>query len=267
MDRVEVLLEEFSRINNELLTGQRAAYRELARTAAARERAQRYVGMLAHDLNSPLTVILGYVEELLADDALRNDQRHMLERVERSALLIRSLVSEIGTGFDAEVEERYDPQPVPFRGLVESVVSRHLLLSAGKQISLVLAGPSPGAPGGDGVLGDFVQLERVLNNLIGNAVKYSPAGTEVRVEVEADEEAVRTRVIDQGPGIAEDAHERVFEMFHREPGALREEGLGLGLFISRRIAEKHGGSLAVTSCPGHGATFTLTLPRWTADRS
>jgi signal transduction histidine kinase len=99
----------------------------------------------------------------------------------------------------------------------------------------------------------------VLANLLDNAVKYSPAGDEVRVTAFSRDDVVRVDVSDNGPGIPEDDQRVIFEKFGRAPGSARP-GTGLGLFIARSIAEAHGGALDVRSVPDRGATFILELP-------
>jgi signal transduction histidine kinase len=101
----------------------------------------------------------------------------------------------------------------------------------------------------------------VLTNLIDNAVKYSPAGGAVEVATYADDGTVRVDVRDEGPGIAREDQQLIFEKFGRvDVAGGRKPGTGLGLFIARSIAEAHGGALRVRSTPARGATFTLELP-------
>lgn len=109
-----------------------------------------------------------------------------------------------------------------------------------------------------GALGDFKRALQVLVNLIGNAVRYGPEGSTVRVSVEQRGDRVAAVVADQGSGIAPENHERVFEKFERL-GA-REPGSGLGLYISRRLARAMGGDIAIESGAGEGARFVFTLP-------
>jgi signal transduction histidine kinase len=120
--------------------------------------------------------------------------------------------------------------------------------------------------GQSGLYADAVRLEQVLNNLVGNAVKYSPPGTRVRVEVAGGPDEVAVTVADEGPGIPPELVARVFHPFIR--GASEHEevaGVGLGLYVSKRIVEAHGGTLVLVRGPGPGATFRFTLPRLTAE--
>jgi signal transduction histidine kinase len=111
------------------------------------------------------------------------------------------------------------------------------------------------------VRGDAERLRQVLTNLIDNAIKYSPAGSEVEVRAYPEDGRIRIDVRDRGPGIAKADQKLIFEKFGRVtgPGATRP-GTGLGLFIARSIAEAHGGALEVHSAPEQGSTFTLELP-------
>jgi len=109
------------------------------------------------------------------------------------------------------------------------------------------------------IRGDRERLRQLIDNLISNAVKYSEAGGEVLVEARTDDGRVVVRVRDKGPGIPVEYQAQIFEKFGRAAG-IAKPGTGLGLFLSRSFAEAHGGSLAVESRPGEGATFTLVLP-------
>ena len=113
------------------------------------------------------------------------------------------------------------------------------------------------------VRGDRDRLQQVLTNLLDNAVKYSPAGEEVRVNAFQQDSRVRIEVSDRGPGVPADQQRMIFEKFGRgqSAGSPGKPGTGLGLFIARSIAEAHGGSVEVSSATQGGATFTLTLPR------
>jgi signal transduction histidine kinase len=110
------------------------------------------------------------------------------------------------------------------------------------------------------VIGDQDRLGQVLDNLLGNAIKYSPAERPVLVAIEADKLEARLSVADQGPGIPADVLPHLFERFYRGQHPTGEPGLGLGLYISRMLVEALGGQLTVASVPGKGSTFTVALP-------
>ena len=103
--------------------------------------------------------------------------------------------------------------------------------------------------------------EEALCNLLDNAVKYTPAGGAVTVEVKNYELFSAIRVRDTSPGIPEEEQAKIFGRFYRAPGAYQTEGVGIGLYLTRQIAEKQGGYVKVESAPGKGSVFSLFLPR------
>jgi signal transduction histidine kinase len=113
------------------------------------------------------------------------------------------------------------------------------------------------------VMGDTLALRRALDNLLSNALKFTPAGGRVTVRLYATEHAVQVEVADTGIGIAADQLERIFERFYQVDGSSTRKygGMGLGLSLVKSIVEGHGGRVAVVSAPGVGTTFTVTLPR------
>jgi signal transduction histidine kinase len=116
------------------------------------------------------------------------------------------------------------------------------------------------------VVGDALRLEQVLQNLLQNAVKYSPAGSEIVIEVAPDEHQARIAVHDYGSGIAPSARPSLFQRFFRAADAYATTGLGLGLYISKAIMDLHGGDIEVESAVGAGSTFIIRLPRiWLQD--
>jgi signal transduction histidine kinase len=110
------------------------------------------------------------------------------------------------------------------------------------------------------VRGDRERLRQVLQNLVDNAVKYSPADGDVQVSARQDNGVVRINVVDAGPGIPTEDQRLIFEKFGRSNAGGAKPGTGLGLFIARSIAEAHGGTLVVESEPRRGSCFTLELP-------
>jgi signal transduction histidine kinase len=117
------------------------------------------------------------------------------------------------------------------------------------------------APVGVVVLGDRVRLERVMHNVVGNAIQYSAGRTPVRVEVSQDDAWVTLAVRDRGVGIPADDLPHVFTLFYRASTARGVPGRGIGLASARTIVEQHGGQITVQSTVGEGTTVTITLPR------
>lgn len=217
-----------------------------------------FLSMVTHDIKGPLTVILGYAE-LLSDPEERPSPvllADTLGRIRESGEQIHALVSNFVELARIEAgAHRVELHPVDLAEVVGRLVANHAPRARRKGIELVLEDTAvPQVPG------DRPQLERVLLNLLGNAIKYSPKGSRIVVRLAASDAEVTVAVEDTGPGIAADDLGGIFERYRRAP-ATRVEGVGLGLFIARTIARAHGGDVAVASTPGEGATFTLRLPR------
>jgi signal transduction histidine kinase len=152
-----------------------------------------------------------------------------------------------------------NPQPVDLAGLTRSVLDElaSLVQEQGHRISLALDDGPPAA------LGDAQLLRQVVLNLVSNAIKYTPPGGEISVEVRAEGPSVRWSIRDSGIGIPDEARARLFEKFYRADNVaqIETEGTGLGLYIVRLIVEHLGGRVWCESGEGHGAAFFVTLPR------
>jgi signal transduction histidine kinase len=142
--------------------------------------------------------------------------------------------------------------------LVQRNVELNGILAGKKQIALELVDETPIVP----MEVDGPRIEQVLNNLIGNAIKFSHPGTTIRVELAQNEESATISVRDQGEGIPAGELEKLFQPFQKTStrSTRGEQGAGLGLAIVRKIVEEHGGRIAVRSEVGIGSTFTVTLP-------
>lgn len=209
-------------------------------------------------LRSPLDDIVSQAEMIGAqnDGPLRRDYVQYAVDIARAGRHLLAIVEDLA---DLEVVE--DPQFVPDRETIDLAD----LGRRGAGLLTVRAGNTSvriDAPALDDVLparGDFRRTLQIVVNLIGNAVRYSPAGSMIWVRSERDDDTAVLIVADQGKGIAVEDQARIFEKFERvDP---REaEGSGLGLYISRRLARVMGGDIVVDSAPGQGARFVLTLP-------
>jgi signal transduction histidine kinase len=154
-------------------------------------------------------------------------------------------------------ELKLAPRQVELRPFLEEATRWHAVLAGAKDIDVTLRDVADGW-----VRADPIRLRQVLDNLISNAVKYSPSGSTVSVAAERATQAWRLSVQDQGPGIHPEDRERLFQEFARlsaKPTA-GERSTGLGLAIARRVVEAHGGSIGAESTPGEGATFFVLLP-------
>jgi signal transduction histidine kinase len=226
----------------------------LART---REDQLRYVATVVHDLRNPLAAVqlaVGYVtpkRPLPPEGRIRE----IFGMIGRQLRRLNSLVGDVLNAVQIEAGEIVLRKTTCDLGeLAEASVSLFRSMSPYHRLELSCSGPST-------LLADATRIEQVLNNLIGNAVKYSPQGSLVRVTVGSDDDHLFVAVSDQGPGISPALQSQIFRPFARGPSEHEEvEGIGLGLYVSKRILEAHGGSIQVFS-DGRGATFTATLPR------
>lgn len=251
------LLNELSRMNNDYGTQQRRALQDLARAREQLAAAQGVLGVVAHDLRTPLQSVLGFAEFLLDED-LDEHQRDLARRIAGAATQMAGLAEQLletvsGAGSEPE------SAPVDVGVLVEDVVSRHRLLRPARGVDV--RSDLSQLPGGRAaVLGDVARLQRVLDNLVGNAVKFSPDQGTVTIALAATDDEVIISVTDEGPGIDPGELDAVFEPFHRTAEAATVPGVGLGLTIVRQFVEQHGGTVEVRSAAGQGSVFTVRLP-------
>lgn len=219
----------------------------------------RFLGGVAHDLRNPLAVLRAATHLLQPDGGPRlsdDDQREAITVIGRQVTRLERMVGDVLDAARIEsghLELRMNRQDL--RVLAKETVYLHQVSSIKHEIDLEV----PDEP--VMVRCDSTRIEQVLNNLLSNAIKYSPRGGVVTVTVGLDGGQAAVSVTDRGIGIAADELEQVFEPFRRT-GASRETipGVGLGLSVSRRIIEDHGGSIEVTSQPGYGSTFRVLLP-------
>ena len=210
---------------------------------------------ISHQTRTPVANLQLYAQ-LLAEQPLTGQGRRCAEAIaaqsEKLQTLIEALVksSRLETGLLA-----LHPQPGPLAPVVQRAAAQYAPKADTKHICLQV-----GQTEGDARF-DPKWTEEALCNLLDNAVKYTPAGGEVRVEVHPYELFTAVTVQDTGPGIPEAEQAKIFGRFYRAPGAWQVEGLGIGLYLTRQIAAGQGGYIRVNSAPGQGSTFALYLPR------
>lgn len=232
------------------------AYQKLAEQELARK---EFLTNVAHRLRTPLTVATGYLQ-LLQKGLMSGDQLTAgIETVARNVQQIATLVNDIL--FLQELELVLpDFQAVDMNEIARQVVDRYAEKAGEKRINLRFI-PRPGLPP---VSGDAKSLERALMALVDNALKFSSEGSSVEVRPRLDNEKVLVAVKDQGIGIARENLPRIFDRFYHldRSGDELFDGIGLGLAITRQVIEQHHGTLDVSSDPGKGSTFTITLKKW-----
>ena len=213
---------------------------------------------VSHDLRTPLASILAASGSLRQSDvewsaAQRaefvdaiDEEAHRLDRLVGDLLHL----SRIEAGALSPSKGWYD-----VGALVEDVSGRLRPVTRGHRVRVAVPDDLPP------VLLDYVEIDQVLSNLIENAAKYAPAGTDIEVTAAVDGDVMRIEVADRGPGIPPEEARTVFAPFRRLPRDVRTTGTGLGLAIARRLVEAHGGRIGVEPRSGGGSRFVFTLPR------
>jgi two-component system OmpR family sensor kinase len=237
--------------------------REVSETnaKASEERMRRFVADASHELRTPLTSIRGFAElhrqGAVADAA---GTRRVLRRIEDEAARMGLLVDDLLLLARLDQQRPLERCPVDLLALATDAVAGLRVVAPDHPVSLHLddsAGAGPPV-----VLGDAARLRQVLGNLVSNAVQHTPAGTAVRIELATAGDTVRLAVADDGPGMAPEHADRIFERFYRVDSARGRAhgGAGLGLSIVAALVAAHGGTVAALSAPGEGTRFEVMLP-------
>ena len=219
---------------------------------AEKDKLKALIGDISHQTKTPIANILLYTQLLMEQPG----NRACLDALEGQTRKLQSLIdalvktSRLESGVIA-----LHPVPGKLLPMLESAVSQLAPKAAAKGIQIVLESSDADA------VFDPKWTEEALFNLLDNAVKYTPAGGAVRVTATAYQLFSAIHVSDTGPGIAEEEQPQVFQRFYRGAEHAEEEGVGIGLYLVRQIAEGQGGYVKVSSQPGVGSTFSMYLPR------
>ena len=210
---------------------------------------------ISHQTKTPIANLLLYAQ-LLGEQELPPESRTYASALERQAEKLRFLIdalvktSRLETGVFAMTPKRHGIQQ-----LLDAALSQAAPQAAAKGLALAAE------PTDLTARFDLKWTAEALYNLVDNAVKYTPAGGSVTLSAQLLDSFCRVDVTDTGPGIPEGEQARIFRRFYRSPAASEEEGVGIGLYLTRQIAAGQGGYCKVTSRPGEGSTFSLYLPR------
>ena len=219
---------------------------------------EHYIHMTSHDLRTPLAIVLGQAQLLqreLEQAGLKDGARRSVEAIIISARRMDIMIDDLVDSTRMEAGQlQLEKQPVDLLTFASNLLKRAgPVMDVGRIKFDILTGLPP-------ISADPNRLERVMLNLLSNALKYSPPEAEVLVKAEKTDGEVTISVIDQGIGIAPEDLPHMFERYYRAAGARQTEGLGLGLFISRMLVEAHGGRIWVQSAFGKGSAFHFTMP-------
>jgi len=228
----------------------------------ANKHKSEFLANMSHELRTPLNAIIGFSEVLLERlfGDVNEKQADYLQDIHSSGRHLLNLINDILDLSKIEAG-RMELEPSTF-DLPSAIANAMALIRERAQRHGIALAMDVDAELGD-VVADERKLKQILLNLLSNAVKFTPDGGRIDVRARQDDSFVRISVADTGVGIAQEDQEAVFEEF-RQVGrnyTSKQEGTGLGLALTRRFVELHGGTISVESEPGKGSTFTFTLPR------
>ena len=227
------------------------------RARSSEERMRRFITDASHELRTPLTTIRGFAE-LYRQGAAR-DVAMLLSRIESEASRMGLLVDDLLLLARLDVQRPLEQRHVDLLALASDAVHDAQAIDPKRRITMEVF-DGPGIPE---VLGDEPRIRQVLSNLVANALQHTPASAEVVVRVGTEGDDVVLEVADKGPGMSPQDASRVFERFYRTDSsrARASGGTGLGLSIVNSLVHAHGGDVTVTTAPGEGCCFRVTLPR------
>ncbi len=219
-----------------------------------------YTHTISHDLRTPLTVIHGHaqlLEKLLRGRDLPSEVGMHTEAILQASARMGALIEDLVDAARLEGGQlRLERERIDFASFLADLLRSS---APGLEVERIVADIPTELPP---LAADPHRLERVLTNLLTNALKYSPAGSPVEIRTRPADGEVEISVTDHGQGLEPEDQRHIFERFYRPKSGRKEGGVGLGLFIARMLVEAHGGRIAVSSVPGRGSTFTFTLPVW-----
>ena len=232
--------------------------RQLRKSEVERARYRQAIHFVTHEMRSPLTAIQGS-SELMGRYNLNEDKRKQIAAMinSESKRLARMIQTFLDVERLADGQMELKQEPVNLREIVEACVGRVRPLAERKSIRISVEEPLDGTLRGDREL-----MEYAVYNLLTNAIKYSPADTEVAIAARPDSSLLRLSIRDQGMGMDSRELKQIFRRFYRtkRAEASGEAGTGIGLSIVDQIISHHGGKIEVTSSPGEGSCFTIILP-------
>ncbi len=246
-----------SRANTEAATLGTAMNLMLDTTAKTEARIRSFVADASHELRTPLTTLMGYADLhrqglLTSDEAVDDAMRRIRGEAKRMSSIVEHLFLLANLDEGAILIE---PGTVDIRQLLDDVAADARVVQPDRTITVDVLGPVA-------IVADSERVLQAVSILVTNALTHTPTSARLSLGAEADSDGVAIRVTDNGPGIAPEHLDRLFDRFYRVDSARDREqaGSGLGLAIARSIAEAHGGTLDVESTLGHGSTFTLRIP-------
>ena len=257
-DRLPPTLARHAAVALALVTAQIVGASELEALQARDAQRERFVSTVAHDLRTPLTGLSGYLD-LIVEDKVQ-DPGVERDFIKRSRLIVDSMGDLVGDLLEISRLDagnlRLDVRPFSVAEVGGRALAALAPLAFERRIDLRSDLPSRMRA----ATGDRREVQRILTNLLGNALKFTPEGGHVALVGSFDGSTAVLAVRDDGPGIAAEDRDRIFERFYRVDAQASVSGTGLGLAIAQDLARAMGGDLAVTSVPDSGSSFVLVLP-------
>lgn len=258
---LENLRKELLTLNNELNDLTRQLHKKNAELTKLNQLKNQFLGMAAHDLRKPAGIAKMYTEFLIEEcgDDLSEEHRNFLQRILSSSGSMTQIINDF---LDVSLIEsgRFEvhQQTHDLISIIEDVLVVHKILGKKRGIRFVLETDETKVE----VPVDVSKIEQVLTNLIQNSMEYSPENGKVCIQIDKANDRIIVSVKDQGPGLSPDVVENLFRPFGKGPAqkAMGSKSTGLGLVISKKIVEAHGGKIWVVSEQGEGASFIFTLP-------
>lgn len=255
----EAEFDDITRLNNELLNTQRDLYKKNEALTRLHRQKNQALGTVAHDLRNPLALIKMQSDFLLGQQPA-GTQRDMIESIREQSQLMLTIVNDLlDTAAIESGQFTLRLSPVGLYELVARNVRHNAMLAGGRGVDVIM---DAACSDEFEVIVDAAKLEQVLNNLIHNAVKYSTAGSHVRVTLAPTDRWYQIAVHDNGPGVSDKDRQAIFAAFARgeQPASESDHSIGLGLAIAKRIVEAHAGRIELASHAGEGACFVVSMP-------
>ncbi len=221
-----------------------------------------FLSISAHDLRTPLTAISGYASLILdiLPNEINSSMQNYLKIITHQAGRLNGMISDF-LDLD-QIEEgrlKLEPEPLDLQGIVEEVTQVMQINANNRETDLITNLPEKPLI----LWADRDKLYRVVYNLVGNAIKYTPRQGRVEVQAEPDGDQIVLRVVDNGRGMTAEQLANLFQIYYRTEDAKKSkaQGTGLGLYIVKMLVEAHQGQITVASQPEQGSTFTVVLPK------
>lgn len=256
--------EHLQRIQETYMRQLSAANQELEIRNREVERANRlkseFLASMSHELRTPLHTIIGF-SELLAEEShgpLNERQKRFLNHIHTDSIHLLQLINDVLDISKIEAGRlELRPEPFDVNVVIEESVASIRPAAQAKAISVESRIEVPSA-----IEADRLRVKQILVNLLSNAVKFTPGGGQIRIKATLGGQGIVVSVADTGIGIAKEEHASVFETFYQAGNTTKgvREGTGLGLPITKRLVEEHGGTITLESEPGKGSCFTFTIP-------